>query len=515
LSLLLAGVLASGIAQATSMGVTPTPHSPADVELRKGMTHAAAGKWDEADKRFEAVLKLAPHRADAYLTLAYVAQKRGKPAEAERHFGKALKVAPGNALVLQAWGHFLTQHKRYAEAERALIEATSRNPLSLDPLLDLGLFYTETLNKPDKALETYRKAVATNRLSWRAHHALSVALRNNGSREEAIQEMEEARRLAPGNSMLAYELGRLYAATRAHEKAAASFDAAVQANASYTLARMARADILRTGLRNYREAVNAYHDLIEIEPRNAPAHYGLGLALKDLGENGNAIEAFQQAARLAPDDPFPLVALSRVYLDENEFERAEELLHAALKLRPSFAQAMVAQADLHLAQGDEEKAVARYNDALKADPNAAPAYVKVGIVYQRRQQWKEAEQAYGEALKRDPNLAAAHNNLAWMAVERDQKLDEALDRALKAVAREPDNPHFQDTLGWIHRLQGDLDKAVDSLLRASKLAPTDTTIWYHLGIVYAERLAQSLALVNVATPYDRVGLLGDLHATNS
>lgn len=515
LALLLAGVLVSGAAQATGMDATPVPHSPADAEFRRGMAHSAAGQWVEAGKKFEAVLKLAPRRADAYLSLAYVAQKRGQPAEAERHYRKALKAAPGNALVLQAWGHFLAQHKRYAEAERALIEATNRSPLSLDSFLELGRFYTETMNKPGKAVEVYRKAVTTNRLSWRAHHALSVALRNTDSLEDALQTMEEARRLAPGNPIPAYELGRLYEATRAYEKAVSSFDAAIQADAAHGPARLARANILRTGLRHGQEAIKAYRDLIEIEPQNAQAHYGLGLALKDLGENGHAVEALQQAMRLVPDNPLPLVALGGVYLNDREFEQAEESLRAALKLQPNFAPTMVAQADLLLAKGDEEKAVARYHDALKADPNAASAYVKIGIVHQRRQQWNEAEQAYGEALKRDPNLAIAQNNLAWMAVERDQKLDEALGLALKAVAREPDNPHFQDTLGWIHRLQGNLDQAADSLLRASKLAPTDAVIWYHLGVVYAERLAHGFALVNGATPLDRVGFPGDSHATNS
>ena len=78
-------------------------------------------------------------------------------------------------------------------------------------------------------------------------------------------------------------------------------------------------------------------------------------------------------------------------------------------------------------------------------------------------------------------------NLAWLAAERKTQLDAALTWARKAVELEPKVPQFQDTLGWVHRARGALDKAADVLQKATKIEPPQAVIWDHPGIVQAER----------------------------
>jgi Flp pilus assembly protein TadD len=60
-------------------------------------------------------------------------------------------------------------------------------------------------------------------------------------------------------------------------------------------------------------------------------------------------------------------------------------------------------------------------------------------------------------------------------------------RAKKAVELEPKVSQFQDTLGWVYRARGELDKAAEVLQKAAKIEPQQAVIWYHLGIIQAER----------------------------
>jgi Flp pilus assembly protein TadD len=46
-----------------------------------------------------------------------------------------------------------------------------------------------------------------------------------------------------------------------------------------------------------------------------------------------------------------------------------------------------------------------------------------------------------------------------------------------------DNANVLDTLGWILFKQGNLNKSLEALDNASKLAPDVAVIWYHKGVV--------------------------------
>jgi len=77
--------------------------------------------------------------------------------------------------------------------------------------------------------------------------------------------------------------------------------------------------------------------------------------------------------------------------------------------------------------------------------------------------------------------------LAWISVQHNTRLDEAVTWAEQAVALAPKISAFQDTLGWVHRKRGELDKAADVLKKATALKPEQADIFYHLGVVEAER----------------------------
>ena len=55
------------------------------------------------------------------------------------------------------------------------------------------------------------------------------------------------------------------------------------------------------------------------------------------------------------------------------------------------------------------------------------------------------------------------------------------DGRISAVAREPRNPAYLDSLGWLYFRMGSLDTAEKKLREAARREPTDPTIVEHLG----------------------------------
>ena len=60
----------------------------------------------------------------------------------------------------------------------------------------------------------------------------------------------------------------------------------------------------------------------------------------------------------------------------------------------------------------------------------------------------------------------------------------ALVLAEKAKSLSPDNPAVFDTEGWINYRKGDMNQAVDLLVKAQAKASGNPVINYHLGMAY-------------------------------
>ena len=76
------------------------------------------------------------------------------------------------------------------------------------------------------------------------------------------------------------------------------------------------------------------------------------------------------------------------------------------------------------------------------------------------------------------------NYLGYSLVEKQIKLDEALDMIERAVAARPDSGYIVDSLGWVLFRLGRYEEAVAPMERATELMPIDPIVNDHLGDVY-------------------------------
>ena len=73
-----------------------------------------------------------------------------------------------------------------------------------------------------------------------------------------------------------------------------------------------------------------------------------------------------------------------------------------------------------------------------------------------------------------------------MLADRDAKLEEALTLIQRAVSIQPENPAFQDSLGWVLYRLGRAEQAESYLVRAAQGSRDDATVLEHLGDVQAK-----------------------------
>jgi tetratricopeptide (TPR) repeat protein len=108
----------------------------------------------------------------------------------------------------------------------------------------------------------------------------------------------------------------------------------------------------------------------------------------------------------------------------------------------------------------------------------------LGAALERTGKREQAIAEFRRLLGADPEYHAALNYLGYMFAERGENLEEARALIEKAVALEPDNGAYVDSLGWVYYRLGRLDDARAALERATRLETTDGTVQEHLGDVY-------------------------------
>ncbi len=73
-----------------------------------------------------------------------------------------------------------------------------------------------------------------------------------------------------------------------------------------------------------------------------------------------------------------------------------------------------------------------------------------------------------------------------MFAEKGVNLAEAVELIQKALAIEPENGYFVDSLGWAYYQQGNYPEALRELQRAVNLAKDDPVLYDHLGDAYTK-----------------------------
>lgn len=156
-------------------------------------------------------------------------------------------------------------------------------------------------------------------------------------------------------------------------------------------------------------------------------------------------------------------------------------------------EAVIAAARAYQRIDRHAEAVPILQQFLAKHPDAVRVSFALGSALERSGQRAAAIATFRELVTRQPDFAPALNYLGYMWAERGENLDEALRLIERAVASDPDNGAYVDSLGWAHFQRREYDRARVHLERAARLIPDDATIYEHLGDLYLALGERALA----------------------
>nr|WP_093029057.1 tetratricopeptide repeat protein [Ruegeria marina] len=209
--------------------------------------------------------------------------------------------------------------------------------------------------------------------------------------------------------------------------------------------------------------------------------------LEQMGQFDLAVATYKQVPSDSPDYHAAELGRAEALRRAAKPDAAIEVLEKLAKDYPNQPQAHISLGDLHRQQEAYDKAAAAYDMALALTEGDASnlwfLHYARGICHERLGNWSKAEADFRAALELNPNQPQVLNYLGYSLVEKQQKLDEALDLIQRAVAARPDSGYIVDSLGWVLFRLGRYEEAVVHMERAVELMPVDPVVNDHLGDV--------------------------------
>ncbi len=208
------------------------------------------------------------------------------------------------------------------------------------------------------------------------------------------------------------------------------------------------------------KALEAYRDLLELEPGRGDVWYLRSLAEQALGRPDESRASADRALAIEPDHPHFLLHSGHLAHDAGDLERAARELARVAELRPEWAPAWASLGAVHLDAERADDAVACLERAAALDPNRAKAWNNLGFALLGLDRRDEARSAFERALSLEPGFALARLNLA-RALEAGGDAPGALAQADEARRLAPRNPEAHLMAGDLCRKRRDAAGALE------------------------------------------------------
>jgi predicted Zn-dependent protease len=379
---LLAGLAAGGFALAG-------PQVRAWYHLRAARSALQAYHNPQALRHLETCRRVWPENPDVLLLSARAARRAGAYDEAQRHlekyqhlrgiddagsFEELLLTAeravdqvaplgrryveqdhPDSPLILEALTRGYLRQYRLGEANFCLEQWLKRQPDNPQALCLKGQFHLDYERAPDRALDSYRRAVQLDPEHEEARLGLAIVLLESKSFAEAAEHLEYLRRVQPDNLRVQVGLAQCRNGLGQSDAARRLVDEVLARQPDYVPALALRGQLALEG-GHYAEAETWLRQAVARAPANHQARYSLVLCLMQSGQGEEAqrqerdLRQWEEDAKRfneivtremskRPDDPELHFQLGRLLLRTGHPEEGLRWLQSALRLDPGHAAA--------------------------------------------------------------------------------------------------------------------------------------------------------------------------------
>lgn len=335
------------------------------------------------------------------------------------------------------------RYLRFRERDKAL-DAYERlvriDPDEPDNYIALGEFHFME-ERRSEAERTWQNILDVVDDEAEAHAILGRVYGDHGLLEEAILEMEEARRVEPENNAYLRELAQYYEDAQQLPDSLALWSELLERSEQSHISGESREAIIRiySALGQLQDMVASFRERFDAEPREVQAGYLLADALVELDNDGRAETVFVELLELDESDLIALLGLERVYTRTHRHRDAIEILLRIAENHPQRAREYYHRlAEVSLRLYDDDEAIRFAQLAVELNPNDAEAHARLGEIYRQMQRLDDAVLAYRQALLLDPRAFGHYFDLAeiFLATNRALEADELYQHVLAEAGDE-------------------------------------------------------------------------------
>lgn len=376
--------------------------------------------------------------------------------------------------------------------------------------------------KPLKALEIYERILDRQGDDWEVLFQTAEIYTSLGKYDQAAEKYKRMLELDPSNKALQRQLAETYSRAGNFKDAKQLLESILEIDGDNPEALGALADVY-LDQREFEKALELYQKLLrkekdnsEVKLRVAIAYYGQIQRDSTFIEKAKPI--FEEVSQATPNDWRPywylgIIAatehrdsvaskyLERVtqlaewngdawyylgtsYFDKGQYQKLLETMERAKKAIPKDHRVYFLIGLAYTRLNQQEQAVAMLRQALELKPDDLNTISTLALTLDGLKRFTESDELYEKALKVDPKYHLVLNNYSYSLAERGLQLERALQMALDAIAQEPENASYLDTIGWVYYKLGRHKEAEQYIGKAVAIGGASAAVYEHFGDIY-------------------------------
>lgn len=350
--------------------------------------------------------------------------------------------------------------------------------LSLDTasspvLYELAMFQLQR-NRPEKAVEMLKSAVAHSADNFTYRMTLAGLYRNLGMYGEASASYEELIKQYPDKTELNYYLADALTQEGEIGQAIDAYNALESTMGMNEGLSLQKFKLYQT-LKQPDKAFEEIEKLADKYPMNARYRLLMGDLHLENNEADKALACYQKAHEIDPDDPRYIVSMANYYDQTGNKEAAEQEIRDALVNEKLDVETKVGILSRYIqrlqqTQQDFDKANSLFQTLLDQHPEDTELKLMYGSLLMAQKKEDEAKFQFQLVTEMDPSNEAAWQQLLNMALKRED-IPEVIRICTKCKEVFPESPEYYFYLGIGYYMQEKYQESLDTYYAGLKIIP--------------------------------------------
>lgn len=200
-----------------------------------------------------------------------------------------------------------------------------------------------------------------------------------------------------------------------------------------------------------------------------------GLEFYANGDLDNAINEYNKAIQLDPNNPAAYLDRGLAYYDKDDLDRAISDYNYAITLDPNIANAFFYRGIVYYDKDDMNHTISDMNLVIQLNPDYVDAYNFRGIAYAKKNDLDHAISDWDKALQINPDYVYAYFNRA-IAYYNEGEMDLAIRDWNQVIRLDPNNSEAFMNRGTAYNFTGEIENAIGDFNRVLDLCGDNTTL---------------------------------------